>query len=153
MLCASICTSMKNIHNFIPSIEGFMGARGAVKPKSSIDIARRAISTDDDLREEFVDIFISRIMANIENIVKKRDAELAEILAEQKLAKVERKELRDGQRDLQERLGRAEQQIEDNRREYHEEIRGLKARLFGTTYPLKNCYSQNIPRREEASRM
>ena len=107
---------------------------------------------DSDLREEFVDIFISRIMANIENIVKKRDAELAEILAEQKLAKVERKELRDGQRDLQERLGRAEQQIEDNRREYHEEIRGLKARLFGTTYPLKNCYSQNIPRREEAPR-
>ena len=37
--------------------ECFTGARGAVKPKSSIDIARRAISTDDDLREEFVDIY------------------------------------------------------------------------------------------------
>ena len=30
--------------------EGFTGARGAVKPKSSVDIARRAISTDDEVK-------------------------------------------------------------------------------------------------------
>ena len=71
----------------------------------------------------------------LDNESRKRSetAVFAEILAEQKVAKDELKELRNGQRELQERLGRAEQRIEDNRREYQEEIRGLKARMFGTT--------------------
>ena len=72
----------------------------------------------------------------LDNESRKRSetAVFAEILAEQKVAKDELKELRNGQRELQERLGRAEQRIEDNRREYQEEIRGLKARMFGTTF-------------------
>ena len=93
-------------------------------------------------REEFVemvDILISRKMSKVEEIMKKRDAELAEIIVEQKVAKDERKDLRDGHRELldgqhklQERLERAEKRIENDRREYQQEIRGLRTRLFRT---------------------